>query len=219
MAFVVIYDACVLYPAPLRDLLIRVARTGVVRAQWSNLILDECFRNILANRPDLSPGTLQRTRELMNKAVADSLVTGFEHLVDGLDLPDPDDRHVLAAAVRAGAQAIVTANLKDFPAAKPKAIRRRSHPSRRLPARPARPRAGRDHERRGRASRRTQEPTANDPGPARHAARPRACSFDREAPRVARHRGWVSQTRRLLPHYIRLASAGRPRLSRYVLRP
>lgn len=118
MAFVVIYDACVLYPAPLRDLLIRVARTGVVRARWSNLILDECFRNILANRPDLPPEALERTRELMNKAVADSLVTGFEHLVDGLDLPDPDDRHVLAAAVRAGAQAIVTANLKDFPAAK-----------------------------------------------------------------------------------------------------
>lgn len=88
MAFVVIYDACVLYPAPLRDLLIRVARAGVVRAQWSNLILDECFRNILANRRDLQPAALERTRELMNKAVADSLVTGFEHLVDGLDLPD-----------------------------------------------------------------------------------------------------------------------------------
>ena len=89
MAFVVIYDACVLYPAPLRDLLIRVARTGVVRAQWSNLILDECFRNILANRHDLQPAALERTRELMNKAVADSLVTGFDHLVDGLNLPDP----------------------------------------------------------------------------------------------------------------------------------
>lgn len=118
MAFVVIYDACVLYPAPLRDLLIRVARTGLVRAQWSDLILDECFRNILANRPDLQPEALDRTRALMIKAVPDCLVSGFEHLVDGLDLPDPDDRHVLAAAVRAGAQAIITANLTDFPAAK-----------------------------------------------------------------------------------------------------
>lgn len=45
MAFVVVYDACVLYPAPLRDLLLRVARTGIVRARWSNAILDECFSN------------------------------------------------------------------------------------------------------------------------------------------------------------------------------
>ena len=54
MAFVVIYDACVLYPAPLRDLLIRVARSGLVRARWSETILDECFRNILENRPELA---------------------------------------------------------------------------------------------------------------------------------------------------------------------
>jgi predicted nucleic acid-binding protein len=118
MAFIVIYDACVLYPAPLRDLLIRVAGIGVVRAHWSDRILDECFRNILANRPDLQPAALERTRELMKKAIADNVVTGFEHLIEGLELPDPDDRHVLAAAVRAGAQAIVTMNLKDFPAAK-----------------------------------------------------------------------------------------------------
>jgi hypothetical protein len=118
MAFVVVYDACVLYPAPLRDLLIRLARTGVFRAQWTDLILDECFRNILANRPDLQPAALDRTRALMIKAVPDCLVNGFEHLVDGLDLPDPDDRHVLAAAIRAGAQAIITANMRDFPASK-----------------------------------------------------------------------------------------------------
>lgn len=117
MAFVVVYDACVLYPAPLRDLLLRVARTGIVRARWSNAILDECFSNILANRPDLTREKLARTRELMVAAVPDCLVEGFEELIDGLDLPDPDDRHVLAAAVRAGAQTIVTFNLKDFPAA------------------------------------------------------------------------------------------------------
>jgi hypothetical protein len=118
MAFVVIYDACVLYPAPLRDLLIRLARTGLFRAQWTELILDECFRNILANRPDLLPEALVRTRELMIKAVPDCMVTGYEPLIDGVDLPDVDDRHVLAAAIRAAAQAIVTANLDDFPAAK-----------------------------------------------------------------------------------------------------
>ena len=115
MAFVVIYDACVLYPAPLRNLLLRLANTGIVRARWSETILDECFRSILEQRPDLKPEALQRTRRLMTEAVPDCIVTGFDGLVDGLVLPDRDDRHVLAAAIRAGAQAIVTFNLKDFP--------------------------------------------------------------------------------------------------------
>lgn len=116
MSFVVLYDACVLHPAPLRDLLIRIANTGVVRARWSERILDECFRSILAQRPDLKPEALARTRELMNEAVPDCLVEGFEDVIDGLTLPDPDDRHVLAAAIRAGAHVIVTTNLRDFPA-------------------------------------------------------------------------------------------------------
>jgi hypothetical protein len=115
MAFIVVYDACVLYPAPLRDLLIRIACTGLVRARWSEAILDECFRNILRSRPDLDPSSLERTRSLMKRAVPDCLVEGYENLVDGLVLPDPDDRHVLAAAIRAGAQTVVTFNLKDFP--------------------------------------------------------------------------------------------------------
>ena len=115
MAFVVVYDACVLYPAPLRDLLIRLARSGIVRARWSELILDECFRSILEQRTDLKPDALKRTRELMTQAVPDCIVTGLDALVDALELPDLDDRHVLAAAIRAGAQAIVTFNLDDFP--------------------------------------------------------------------------------------------------------
>jgi predicted nucleic acid-binding protein len=118
MAFTVVYDACVLFPAPLRDLLMRVAHAGLVKARWSDTILDECFRNIIAFRPDLDPAMLARTRRLMNTAVADSLVTGYEPLVDGLELPDPDDRHVLAAAIRSGAQVIVTSNLRDFPSDK-----------------------------------------------------------------------------------------------------
>lgn len=116
MALVVIYDACVLYPAPQRDLLIRLARAGLFRARWTDQILDECFRNILANRPDLQAGALVRTRELMIRAIPDCMVRGYEPLIDGLRLPDPDDRHVLAAAIRAAAQTIVTANLSDFPA-------------------------------------------------------------------------------------------------------
>ena len=115
MAFVVVYDACVLYPAPLRDLLIRVGRTRVVRAHWSEEILDECFRSLMRQRPELDPERLERTRELMNKALPAAMVTGHMGLVASFSLPDLDDRHVLAAAVRAGAQAVVTFNLKDFP--------------------------------------------------------------------------------------------------------
>jgi hypothetical protein len=115
VAFVVLYDACVLYPAPVRDLLLRIATTGIVRVRWSVAILDECFRSVVAQRPDIPPAALERTRTLMNRAVPDCLVTGYEHLIEGLELPDPDDRPVLAAAIRANAQAIVTFNLKDFP--------------------------------------------------------------------------------------------------------
>lgn len=118
MAFTVIYDACVLYPAALRDLLIRLATTGLFRAKWTDAILDECFRNILEKRKDLDAEKLARTRELMNRAVRDCLVERYDDLIEGLELPDPDDRHVLAAAVRCGAQVIVTWNLKDFPADK-----------------------------------------------------------------------------------------------------
>ena len=118
MAFTVIYDTCVLYPAPLRDLLIRLGTTGLFRARWTNQILDEVFRNIIANRPDLDSEKLARTRELMNKAIRDVLVENYDDLIDGLSLPDPDDRHVLAAAIRCDAQVIVTWNIKDFPAEK-----------------------------------------------------------------------------------------------------
>jgi hypothetical protein len=116
MAFVVVYDACVLFPAPLRDLLLRLAHAGLVRARWTDTILDECFGSIRTARPDLDDAALARTRRLMNEAVPDCLVRQHEPLIAGLRLPDPDDRHVLAAAVRCGAQVIVTANLRDFPA-------------------------------------------------------------------------------------------------------
>jgi predicted nucleic acid-binding protein len=115
VSFVVLYDANVLYPSTLRDLLIRIAAAGLVQAKWTEQILDEVFRNIRKNRPDLSEEQLLRTRSLMLTAVRDCLVTGHEPLIPSVDLPDPDDRHVLAAAIRARAQVIVTNNLKDFP--------------------------------------------------------------------------------------------------------
>lgn len=111
-----VYDANVLYPAPLRDLFIRLAQAGLVRARWTEAIHEEWVRNVLADNPSLSAERLTRTRTLMNEAVRDCLVTGYEDLVESLTLPDPDDRHVLAAAIRANAEVIVTFNLKDFPA-------------------------------------------------------------------------------------------------------
>jgi hypothetical protein len=115
VAFIVVYDACVLYPASLRDLLIRIATKGLLRAKWTDRILEECFGNILKDRLDLKVEDLRRTRELMIRHVPDCMVTGYEPLIDGLTLPDPNDRHVLAAAIRSGAQMIVTSNLRDFP--------------------------------------------------------------------------------------------------------
>lgn len=111
-----IYDANILYPAPLRDLFIRLAQAGLIRARWTETIHDEWMRNLIQDSPHLSSERILRTRTLMNEAVRDCLVSGFEDLIDSLSLPDPDDRHVLAAAIRSGAQVIVTFNLKDFPA-------------------------------------------------------------------------------------------------------
>jgi len=115
MAFVVIYDANVLYPSLLRDVLIRVAQRGMVRARWTERILDEVFMNLVSNRPDLDRSKLARTRELMNASVRDVLVEGYEPLIPTVTLPDENDRHIVAAAIRAQAQMIVTTNLRDFP--------------------------------------------------------------------------------------------------------
>ncbi|SBT04146.1 conserved hypothetical protein [Candidatus Accumulibacter aalborgensis] len=113
--FTVIYDACVLYPAPLRDFLMRLALTDLYRACWTEMIHDEWIHNVHKKRPDLKREDLDRTRALMNAHVRDSLVTGFEHLIPSIELPDSDDRHVVAAAIHGGATLILTFNLKDFP--------------------------------------------------------------------------------------------------------
>ena len=75
------------------------------------------LRALSKNRPDIPPDKLDRLRQLMIRAVRDCLVSGYEPLVEGLKPPDPRDRHVLAAAIKVGAQVIVTNNLKHFPAA------------------------------------------------------------------------------------------------------
>ncbi len=113
---VALYDANVLYPAALRDLLVQLAAQGVVQARWTNQIHDEWTRNVLKNRPDIPARDLARTRRLMDLHVPDALVQNYESLIPTLQLPDEDDRHVLAAVIHAGAQFILTFNLRDFPA-------------------------------------------------------------------------------------------------------
>ena len=113
---VVVYDANVLYPAPLRDTLMRLALIGLFQARWTDAIHDEWIRNLHKKRPELSLQKLHRVRQLMDKFVPDALVTGYEALIPSIVLPDPDDRHVVAAALHGKADAIITLNVKDFPA-------------------------------------------------------------------------------------------------------
>lgn len=117
-SFTVVYDTNVLFPNEMRDLLVEIAAhpAGIVRARWSAHILEELRRNLHEKR-GIELAKLDRLAELMGRAVRDALVEGYEELIPGLTgLPDPDDRHVLAAAIRCHAQVIVTQNLKDFPA-------------------------------------------------------------------------------------------------------
>jgi PIN domain-containing protein len=111
----VIIDACILYSAPIRDLVVRLAQAGLLQARWTNDIHDEWTRNVLKNNPKVRRERLERTRSLLDGALRDCLVTGYSDLVESLSLPDPDDRHVLAAAIHRGAGVILTFNLSDFP--------------------------------------------------------------------------------------------------------
>lgn len=117
----VVYDACVLFPAPLRDLLMELGilshRKKLFRPKWTDKIHDEWISNLLEQRHDLKPENLAVTRTLMDTAFDDyePLVTGYEHRIESISLPDDEDRHVLAAAIECSASIIVTMNLKDFP--------------------------------------------------------------------------------------------------------
>lgn len=113
--YTVLLDACVLYPAPVRDIVIELAATNLFRAHWTREIEDEWVRSLLLKRPDLDPDALRRTCELMERAVPDAIVSDYEDLTAGFKLPDPNDHHVLAAAIKARCDAIVTFNLRDFP--------------------------------------------------------------------------------------------------------
>ena len=114
-SFTALYDASVLYSSDLRNLLMHLALSGLFRAKWSADIHEEWISALLRNRPDLIREKLERTRMLMDQHATDALVTGYQDLIPSLQLPDPNDRHVLAAAICARADVIVTFNTRDFP--------------------------------------------------------------------------------------------------------
>jgi predicted nucleic acid-binding protein len=111
VAFLAFLDTCVLYPAYLCDTLLRLADASAFRPLWSSDVLGELRRNLI-ERP-LPAERVDRRLDHMTRFFPDALVTGYESLIDGMT-NDPKDRHVLAAAVRANAEVIVTFNLTDF---------------------------------------------------------------------------------------------------------
>lgn len=112
--FVVVLDANVLFPFRVRDCLLRFAEAGLYRARWSPQILDEWSRNLIETRPHLE-SSIRSQQNAMARAFPEAMIEGHEDLIPALELPDENDRHVLAAAIRAGAQHIITENLRDFP--------------------------------------------------------------------------------------------------------
>jgi hypothetical protein len=113
--YTAILDANVLYPNTLRNLLLSLASDGLYHAKWTTEITQEWSRNLVADRPDIA-SKIDRLVELVNLSAQDCLVEGYEYIIPTIELPDLNDRHVVAAAVVGHADAIVTFNLKDFPA-------------------------------------------------------------------------------------------------------
>jgi len=112
--FSAVLDACVLYSAPLRDSLMRLAVRDVFKAYWTDVIHEE-WMNALERNNQIPKDKLIAVRNLMDANISDAKVEGFECLINSLDLPDPKDRHVLAAAIKCKADSIVTFNLEHFP--------------------------------------------------------------------------------------------------------
>jgi hypothetical protein len=118
MAFepsVAVFDACILYPFHLRNIVVQAAVDRLVEARWTQAIHDEWIRNLRANAPAIPIERLKVTERLMNDALPTALVTGYEELIPKVTLPNPDDRHVAAAAITANATLILTWNLRHFP--------------------------------------------------------------------------------------------------------
>lgn len=113
--FTAFFDSNVFFRTRLTSLILFMAQSGHFRARWSDDVHREWIAAALAKRPDLTEHDLIRRRNMMDSAVQDCKATGYEALIPNLTLPDPDDRHILAAAIRSSASVIVTFNEKHFP--------------------------------------------------------------------------------------------------------
>lgn len=111
----VVLDASVLYPAPVRDLLLSLAFEGLFEPKWSKKINEEWKRNLLTNRKDIKKDKLEDTINSMNLAFPLANTKNFEKISKTLELPDKNDTHVLACGIKSKSQFIITSNLKDFP--------------------------------------------------------------------------------------------------------
>lgn len=116
--YTALLDACVLYPLAMTDALLSLATAGFFAAKWTVRIEDEWIRALEMRRPELV-GKLNIRRDSMRDAIPDWEVaeSAWLPLTQAIELPDPDDAHVLAAAIAGHADCIVTVNLKDFPSA------------------------------------------------------------------------------------------------------
>ncbi|SDL77860.1 PIN domain-containing protein [Corynebacterium mycetoides] len=114
--FSALLDACALVPIAQADTLLRLAEIGLYRPLWSDRILAETSRALEKIHPEVAAsGTLDRRISAMKDTFNDACVVGWETLKLSLNLSDPGDNHVVAAALLGRADVIVTNNLKDFP--------------------------------------------------------------------------------------------------------
>ncbi len=113
---VAVFDACILYPFHLRNIIVQAALDRLVEARWTDAIHEEWIRNLSADVPAIPVERLQRARQLMDVALPTATVRGYEHHIATVTIPDPGDRHVVAAGIAADASLILTWNLRHFPA-------------------------------------------------------------------------------------------------------
>ena len=112
-----VLDADVLYRAAIRDILLQLAKDDLFEAKWTAQIHREWMKALQTKRPDIEWSRIERLRNKMDSETRDPLVFEYETIVEGLYLPeDPNDRHVLAAAIVGQCPTIVTINVGHFPA-------------------------------------------------------------------------------------------------------